>query len=607
MPPSIDSNEHQPREEKSTKKKSLFSTRPEMGTGHGMLFAVMGLVVLHGWSLFPALATLHYYNFVLKEANFTKLCSTKSMLTVNGSFPGPEIRVHKGDTAFVTVHNNGTYGVTIHWHGVKQPRNPWSDGPENVTQCPIQPGRSFTQKIIFSDEEGTLWWHAHSDWSRATVHGPIIILPKPGTAYPYAKPDLEQTLVLGEWYKGDVMEIITTALSTGADPVLSDGYTINGQPGDLYNCSSNATIFRMLVEYGKTYLLRTINAVMNEEMFFGIANHTLTVVGMDGAYLKPITVEYVMITPGQTMDILVKANRPRSHYYIEASPFADTNAPNDTSSTTAIFQYRGSYTPPATPFLPSLPSIANKSAAGNFTNLLRSLASKDHPVNVPLNITKRVFMAVSVNQDPCPATAPCGGPNNNSLTASMNNISFASPSIDILQAYYGQLTKKNAYLKRVYNTTFPDKPPYMFNFTGDVGNNTLYPSHGTDVKMIKYGAAVEIIWQGTNIGAAENHPMHLHGYNFYVVGMGDGNFDKKTSPSTYNLVDPPLVNTIGIPKKGWATIRFFANNPGVWFMHCHLERHASWGMATVLIVENGRTEDERILPPPGGMPACSKP
>ena len=31
------------------------------------------------------------------------------------SFPGPIIRVHKGDTAFVTVHNQGKYGVTIHW------------------------------------------------------------------------------------------------------------------------------------------------------------------------------------------------------------------------------------------------------------------------------------------------------------------------------------------------------------------------------------------------------------------------------------------------------------------------------------------------------------
>lgn len=114
----------------------------------------------------------------------------------------------------------------------------------------------------------------------------------------------------------------------------------------------------------------------------------------------------------------------------------------------------------------------------------------------------------------------------------------------------------------MFNKTFPDVPPYFFNFTGDVGNNTLYPSLGTEVKMIEYGAAVEIIWQGTNIGAAENHPMHLHGYSFYVVGMGDGNFDNETSPSTYNLIDPPEVNTIGLPKNGWTTMRFIADNPG---------------------------------------------
>jgi hypothetical protein len=38
---------------------------------------------------------------------------------------------------------------------VKQPRNPWSDGPENITQCPIQQGKNFTQEVIFSTEEGT--------------------------------------------------------------------------------------------------------------------------------------------------------------------------------------------------------------------------------------------------------------------------------------------------------------------------------------------------------------------------------------------------------------------------------------------------------------------
>ncbi|PKI69968.1 laccase-14-like [Punica granatum] len=567
-----------------------------MGANGGFMFALLGFMVFHGWSLYSAQAAVHNYTFILKETNFTKLCSTKSILTVNGSFPGPEIRVHKGDTVFVTVHNHGTYGLTIHWHGVKQPRNPWSDGPENITQCPIPANTSFTQEIIFSDEEGTLWWHAHSDWTRATVHGAIIVLPLPGKRYPFTTPYAEQTIVLGEWYKGDVMAIVDEAVSTGGDPNISDAFTINGEPGDLYDCS-NTTTFRMLVNKGKTYMLRIISAVMNEEIFFGIANHKLTLVAQDASYLKPVSVDYIMISPGQTMDVLVTANQTNSHYYMMGSPFADTTAPFDNTTTTAIFQYKGNYTPPTTPASPSLPVYNNKSAVGNFTKLLRSLASTEHPVNVPKNITERIFMTVSVNQIEC-ANASCSGPDGNALAASLNNISFVTPTIDILQAYYSNITG-------VYNSTFPSVPPYLFNFTGDVGDNTLYPKQGTKVKVIKYGAAVEIIWQGTNVGAAENHPMHLHGFSYYVIGMGDGNFDNATSPSQYNLVDPPLVNTVGLPKNGWAVIRFVANNPGVWFMHCHLERHATWGMDMAIIVQDGPTNATKMLPPPSYMPPCS--
>jgi hypothetical protein len=82
-------------------------------------------------------------------------------------------------------------------HGVKQPRNPWLDGPEYVTQCPIEPGSNFTYEVIFSNEEGTLWWHAHSDWTQASVHGAIVILPVIGTTYPFPKPDEEEIIVLG--------------------------------------------------------------------------------------------------------------------------------------------------------------------------------------------------------------------------------------------------------------------------------------------------------------------------------------------------------------------------------------------------------------------------
>lgn len=85
-------------------------------------------------------------------------------------------------------------------HGVKQPRNPWSDGPEYITQCSIPPGSSFTYEVNFTTEEGTLLWHAHSGWTRATVHGAIVILPEEGTTYPFPKPDGEEIIVLGRCF-----------------------------------------------------------------------------------------------------------------------------------------------------------------------------------------------------------------------------------------------------------------------------------------------------------------------------------------------------------------------------------------------------------------------
>ncbi|KAL1207192.1 Laccase-14 [Cardamine amara subsp. amara] len=65
----------------------------------------------------------------------------------------------------------------------------------------------------------------------------------------------------------------------------------------------------MTVVHGCQYLLRIINTVMNEELFFAIANHTLTVVAKDGLYLKHFESDYLMITPGQSMDVLLHANQ----------------------------------------------------------------------------------------------------------------------------------------------------------------------------------------------------------------------------------------------------------------------------------------------------------
>ncbi|MED6122325.1 hypothetical protein PIB30_038714 [Stylosanthes scabra] len=541
------------------------------------------------------------YNFVVKEANYTRLCSTKTMLTVNGKFPGPIIKAYTGEILYVNVYNKGKFNITLHWHGVKQPRNPWSDGPEYITQCPIQPGRKFRQKLVFSIEHGTIWWHAHSDWIRATVHGPIYVYPSKGTSYPFPKPHAEVPIVFGEWWKSEVKDVYEQFVFSGGAPNDSDALTINGQPGDLFPCSKQET-FKFTVDFGKTYLLRMVNAAMNVIFFFSVYKHNLTVVGADASYTEPLTRDFICISPGQTLDVLLHANQEPDHYYMAARAYSSSpNVPVDNTTTTARIHYNGNYTPTSSPSLPHLPDYNDTNAAFSFLASLRGIPNT-YPYKVPTKIATRIISTVSINTFPCPegqnSSQTCQGANGTRLAASMNNISFVLPEISILDAYY-------KHINGVYSNKFPSFPPLIFNFTAEYLPLILeIPKRGTRARVIEYGSTVEIVFQGTNLVSGIDHPIHIHGTSFYIVGYGFGNFDINEDPKRYNLINPPLRNTVLVPRNGWATIRYRAANPGVWFVHCHLERHLTWGMETVFIVKNGKGPHEQLLPPPPDMPPC---
>ncbi|XP_009151610.1 laccase-15 [Brassica rapa] len=538
----------------------------------------------------------HRYTFTVKEVPYNKLCSTKKILTVNSQFPGPVLKVYKGDTIYVNVRNRASENITMHWHGVEQPGNPWSDGPEYITQCPIRPGSDFMYEVIFSIEDATVWWHAHSSWTRATVHGLIFIYPRPGTFLPFPKPDHEIPLVLGEWWKEDVREVVEQFIRTGADPNVSDALTINGHPGFLYPCSNSDT-FELTVEKGKTYRIRMVNAAMNLIFFFSIAKHSLTVVAADGHYTKPLNATYITISPGQTLDVLLHADQnPKRTYYMAARAYHSSPVIRFNNSTTiGILRYISSSNAKTSSY-PSLPNYNDTSAAFGFFTNIKSLYSGQ----VRVKISRRIISTVSLNLLACPNNS-CQGPNGLRLAASMNNISFVTPNhVDILKAYY-------LHIKGVYGTRFPAFPPLVFNFTADDQPLILQTSRlATEVKMIKYGEAVETVFQGTSLGGGGiDHPMHLHGFSFYIVGFGFGNYNVTKDPSSnYNLKDPPYRNTATVPRNGWIAIRFIANNPGVWFMHCHFDRHLTWGMNVVFIVENGRGINQQMLPPPPDLPPC---
>ncbi|KAM5563513.1 laccase-14-like [Rosa sericea] len=508
--------------------------------------------------------------FVVEEVKITRMCLEQPLLTVNGMFPGPNITVTRNNTVNVNVLNNGPYPITIHWHGVKQHRNPWSDGPEYITQNPIPAnGGSFKYTLVFSDEEGTLWWHAHSDWSRASVHGAIIVLPFPNKKYPFEpQPHHTQTIILGSWFNNrTLMEDYQNSVIWGGDVEGATSFAINGYPGQLETpCDDD--MYKFVVDSGKNYHLRIINAVMEEEMFFAIAGHNFTVVGLDGAYLTPIPTNYIMITPGQTMDILLTTNQTPRSYYMGGKAFVDSLFGRPMNSTTrAILQYR-EYTGTEDPvdlgdLLPADPK--NASYAKAFTERVRTsglTGHDDYPITVPTDseINKTFTITISVNTLPCKYPSNnCTAPQNYNETwtgmhaASLNNQRFVTQNVNILQAY-------RCNMEDVYTEDFPDRPE-EFNYTGATGDFEEVPTEGTKVMTVNYGEAVEIVFQGTNVGNAENHPMHIHGYNFYLVGSDDGNFND-SSRGFFNLTSPAEANTFGVPKNGWLAVRFWAKNPG---------------------------------------------
>ncbi|CAK9161203.1 unnamed protein product [Ilex paraguariensis] len=553
----------------------------------GVAFLLLGVLWLFSQ---PAAAATKQYQFDIQVKNISRLCHAKPIVTVNGRFPGPTIYVREGDRVLVNVSNHAQYNMSIHWHGLKQFRNGWADGPAYITQCPIQTGSSYVYDFNVTGQRGTLWWHAHILWLRATVYGAMVIMPKQGTPFPFPQPHREEIILLGEWWHGDVETIEKEGINLGLPPNMSDAHTINGKPGPLFPCYEKHT-FAMEVEQGKTYLLRIINGALNDELFFAIANHNMTVVEIDAVYTKPFTTQALLIAPGQTTNVLVKANQMPGRYFMAARPFIDIPFPEDNKTATGILQYKGI---PNTvfPTLPTLPAPNNSAFAFAYNKKLRSLNSQKYPANVPRKVDRNLFFAVGLGKNPCPTCV-----NGTQITASLNNISFVMPKIGLLQAHYSNV-------KGVFRTDFPDKPPIVFNYTGAPLTANLGTTQGTRLSKIAFNSTVELVLQDTNLLTVESHPFHLHGYNFFVVGTGIGNFDPAKDPAKYNLVDPPERNTVGVPTGGWTAIRFQANNPGVWFLHCHLELHTGWGLKTAFVVEDGPGSDQTILPPPKDLPPC---
>jgi CopA family copper-resistance protein len=115
-------------------------------------------------------------------------------LTINGTIPGPLLRMREGGDVEIRVHNALDEDTSVHWHGVLVP-NPM-DGVPGLNFPGIKPGETFVYRFPVR-QYGTYWYHAHSAFQEQQGHyGPLVIAPRTPPPYSF---DREHVLVLSDW------------------------------------------------------------------------------------------------------------------------------------------------------------------------------------------------------------------------------------------------------------------------------------------------------------------------------------------------------------------------------------------------------------------------
>ena len=217
----------------------------------------------------------------------------------NRQVPGPRIRVTEGDRVRLLVTNRLPEATSVHWHGLILPNE--EDGAAEITQRPIEPGRTYTYEFT-ARQAGTFFYHTHADSDRQQalgLYGALIIDPKDGPRMYGA--DKELVVQLQEWLEREGYTY-PAMLMEGA---LPNFFTINGKS------FPDTPPLRMKV--GEKLLVRFIGSQDNFIHPMHIHGGPFEIVETDG-YPVPkaarFTKDTVNVGPGERYDVVWQARRP---------------------------------------------------------------------------------------------------------------------------------------------------------------------------------------------------------------------------------------------------------------------------------------------------------
>jgi CopA family copper-resistance protein len=264
---------------------------------------------------------------------------------INGTVPGPLIRLKEGQRVRLRVQNTLDEESSIHWHGLLVPFE--MDGVPGVSFPGIMPRSTFDYEFDLS-HPGTYWYHSHSAYQEEDgVYGPIVIDPAGPDPVAY---DREHVLVLSDHSRLAGAAIYRKLKQMGGPYFNRQRMTLSGllagrdltakerwewaqmrmDAADIADVTGSTYAFTIngfgpfdnwtgLFTPDERVRLRIINASAQTTFNIRIPGLPMTVVQADGLNVRPVTVDEFQIGTAETYDVVVTPQDRAYSFVSEAS------------------------------------------------------------------------------------------------------------------------------------------------------------------------------------------------------------------------------------------------------------------------------------------------
>ncbi|KAI8062683.1 Cupredoxin [Gongronella butleri] len=536
--------------------------------------------------------------------------------------------------------------ASLHFHGLHHRGAPDQDGVPMLTQDPVMPGGEFHYDITLEQggtffyhahvamQEVTVFGAltvyesplADPAQSNATTahnsnnvlkprHRPPLLVDK--VAY-----DTDQLLMISEWFDRPDMDAYIAGPKYAGIPE-ADAILVNGKALPTLDALNSTTCSAedapiITVDKHSIVRLRIIGALVHRTAIVTIAGHRMTIIEVDGHLVTPYETDAVEVSPGQRISVLVCADQAVADYAIHVTPLVATVSVDKPTSASfehvqsphphgwAILRYASVLQSTSNGDKNNTDAHGNPKAASNGESTTINASN----IHVPPEVASPwpVPWPVWDQLKPVKPEPPMLAKGSKADVTIYLNTTFGREwrNGDFVQRFYvngiSHDMPSTTLLHQIWNGTRPAAIHALANLPQPITK----PDTTLGTYPLTLGSVVDLVVQNTyysNATRCSAHPWHTHGTDHWLIAYGAGTYDHQRDQHIRNVPHPIAKDTsmvygahtdeengnghaddkdVRIKGCGWAKLRFMADNPGIWAVHCHLAPHILQGMTIVL-------------------------